>query len=172
LATIPAVIIGFTLKDTIEGLFSSILTVGIAWIITGFVLIATKFVKHSDIKEVGWFRSILIGCAQAAAIIPGISRSGSTIATGLFLKLDKVEAAKFAFLMSIPAIAGGAILDIKDLTSFPKDSILALVLGVISAAVVGYLCIKWMLRIISRGALWGFGVYCLVAGIITILLSI
>lgn len=171
LATIPAIIVGFTLKDIIEGFFSSVITVGIAWIITGIVLILTKLVKISDLEDVGFRKSIIIGCAQAVAIIPGISRSGSTIAAGLFLKLKKAEAAKFAFLMSIPAIAGGAVLDIKDLTSFPNDSVVALIVGVATAAIVGYLCIKWLLRIISRGHLWYFGVYCLIAGLITILIK-
>lgn len=168
LATVPAVIVGFTLKDWLEGLFSSVLTVGVAWLITGTFLIMTKMIRISDQKDVGWLRSFLIGCAQAAAIIPGISRSGSTIASGLYLKLDKGMAAKFAFLMAIPAIGGGAILDAKDLAAFPKESILALIIGVVSAAVVGYICIKWLLRIISRGQLWWFGVYCLAAGLLTL----
>lgn len=169
LATIPAVIVGFTLKDQIEGLFSSVITVGFAWLITGTVLILTRFVKISDRKDVGWFRSLIIGCAQAVAIIPGISRSGSTIATGLFLKLDKVEAARFAFLMSIPAIAGGALLDAKELASFPAELVTSLIVGFIAAAIVGYLCIKWLLHIISRGHLWWFGVYCLIIGIVTLM---
>ena len=172
LATIPAVIVGFTLKDWFEGLFASLLTVGVAWIITGSILLLTKFVKKSDNREVSWFKSLLIGCAQAVAIIPGISRSGSTIAAGLFLKVDKREAAKFAFLMSVPAILGGAVLDVKDLAGFPTESVLALVVGVISAALVGYLCIKWLLNIISKGRLWWFGVYCLLAGVLTLILVI
>jgi undecaprenyl-diphosphatase len=171
LATVPAVIVGFTLKDWFEGLYSSVITVGVAWIITGILLILTRTVKMSDRKDVGWLRSFIIGCAQAVAIIPGISRSGSTIAAGLFLKIDRAYAAKFAFLMSIPAIAGGAVLDAKDLAGFPKDSIIALVVGVVAAALVGYICIKWLLRIISRGHLWWFGVYCLCAGVLTLVLT-
>lgn len=172
LATIPAVIIGFTFKDWIEGLFSSVFTVGIAWIVTGIVLIITRFVKISNRSDVGWFRSVIIGCAQAVAIIPGISRSGSTIATGLFLKLDRVAAARFAFLMSIPAIAGGAVLDAKDIVGFPKDLVVPLLTGVLCAALVGYLCIKWLIGIISKGHFWWFGVYCLLAGALALGISL
>lgn len=168
LATIPAVIVGFSLKSLIEDLFSSVLTVGIAWLVTGTVLVLTRFVKTPDRSDVGWFRSLIIGCAQAVAIIPGISRSGSTIAAGLFLKIDKTMAAKFAFLMSIPAIAGGAVLDAKDLAGFPDGSTVALIVGVLFAAIVGYLCIKWLLRIIRGGQLWWFGVYCLIAGLVVV----
>jgi len=172
LATIPAVIIGFTLKDWLEGLFSSVLTVGIAWLFTGTFLLLTRWIRISDKQDVGWPKSFLIGCAQALAIIPGISRSGSTIATGLFLKLDKKLAARFAFLMSIPAIAGGALLDAKELVGFPKELVLPLIGGMVAAAIVGYICIKWLLRLIQRGRLWYFGIYCLLAGIVTLIVTL
>ena len=184
-ATIPAVIVGFTLKDWFAGLFTSVITVAIAWLVTGVVLILTKFVgsegspspslsprgRGENSENVGWIRSILIGSAQAVAIIPGISRSGSTIAAGLFLRLEKTAAAKFAFLMSIPAIAGGAILEAKDAAAFPSELILPLIAGFVAAVVTGYICIKWLLRIIKGGRLYLFGIYCLIAGIVTLIVT-
>lgn len=168
LASIPAVIVGFTLKHQIEGLFSSVLTVGVAWLITGTVLLLTRLVKVSDLKETGWLRSLLIGCAQAIAIIPGISRSGSTMSAGLFLRLEKGEAARFSFLMSVPVIAGSALLDAKELAGFPAESQFAMLAGVVAAAIVGIICIKWLLKLIVRGHFWWFGIYCLLAGLVTL----
>lgn len=169
-ATIPAVIIGLTLKDFIEGLFTSIATVGVAWIVTAVVLLLTKHVKTSEQLDVGYKKSFIIGCAQAIAIIPGISRSGSTIAAGLFSRLNHTAAAKFAFLMSIPAIAGAATLDAKNLNGLSADLLWPLLVGFVFSMITGYICIKWLLSIIKHGKLWYFGIYCLLAGILTLVL--
>jgi len=189
-ATIPAAVIGLSFKSVIETMFSSVLVVGIAWLVTGTFLWSTKYLSapviaseakqssecagllrsaRSD-NEYGnsWLKSLLIGFAQAFAMIPGISRSGSTIVAGLFLKLDKATAAKFAFLIAIPAIGGGALLDAKDLANFPAEGLPQLIIGTIVSFIVGYLSIKWLLKIIQNGKLWWFGIYCWVAGVVTL----
>lgn len=173
-ATIPAVIIGFSFNDFIEGLFTSVKFVGFSWLFTGTFLWCTRYMKEEDGADdipshVSWIRSLLIGCCQALAIVPGISRSGSTIAGGMFLKVPRSVAAKFAFLMAIPAIGGGAILDVKDLVNFPRAEMPQLIIGTLVSFIVGYLSIKWLLRVIQRGKFWYFGVYCWVAGTATLL---
>lgn len=179
LATIPAVVVGFSIKDIIEMMFSSVTVVGIAWLVTGTFLWGTRYVNVRVIaspegakqspEPISWLKSLLIGCAQAVAIIPGISRSGSTMSAGIFLGLNGEAAAKFSFLMAIPAIAGGAILDAKDIMAFPKEGIPQLIIGTIVSFVVAYLSIKWLLAIISRGKFYWFGVYCWVAGVLTLI---
>ncbi len=178
LATIPAVIVGFSIKDLIEMTFSSVTIVGIAWLVTGTFLWFTRYAKNPPLPlgerdgvrgQISWLKSLLIGCAQAVAIIPGISRSGSTMSAGLFLGLSGETAAKFSFLMAIPAIAGGAILDVKDIMAFPKEGLPQLIIGTIVSFVVAYLSIKWLLAIISRGKFYWFGVYCWVVGILTLI---
>lgn len=171
-ATIPAVIVGVLFKDWFESLFASVLTVGIAWLFTGLILVLTKIKKSFPNENVGWVKSFFIGCAQAIAIIPGVSRSGSTIAVGMFFGIKKDKAARFAFLMSIPAIGGGAILGVKDITVFPYELLLPIIFGMIAAALTGYFCIKWLLWIIKKGDLWFFGVYCLLAGLLAIIFSL
>jgi undecaprenyl-diphosphatase len=176
--TIPAVIVGFTVKDAIDAMFSSVIVVGIAWIFTGTFLWLTKYIvtiplpqggrdgeRGDNVSQTPLIKSLLIGCAQAVAIIPGISRSGSTIAAGIFLKMDKGAAARFAFLLAIPAIAGGALLKAKDLQNFPADGLPQLIIGTLVSFIVGYLSIKWLLALIQKGRLWWFGVYCWIAGI-------
>ncbi len=175
IATIPAVLVGFSVKDMIEGIFHSAKVVGFAWLFTGTVLWLTKYAKEDaafaasdNLGRIGTLRSFLIGCAQAVAILPGISRSGSTIAAGLFLKLDRSSAARFAFLMAIPAIAGGAVLDIKDIAAFPREGLPQLIAGTLTSFIVAYFSIKWLLSIIKNGKLWWFGIYCWCAGAITL----
>ena len=191
LATIPAVIVGFSIKDIIEMMFSSVTVVGIGWIVTGTFLWGTRYIKippvpplenggvqkspplekggEGGFAAISWLKSLLIGCAQAVAIIPGISRSGSTMSAGFFLGLNGEAAAKFSFLMAIPAIAGGAILDIKDIIAFPKEGLPQLIIGTIVSFIVAYLSIKWLLAIISRGKFYWFGVYCWVVGALTLI---
>jgi undecaprenyl-diphosphatase len=180
LATLPAVIVGFGIKDMIEAMFSSVTVVGIAWLVTGTFLWGTKYIKippapplekggEGGFAVVSWRRSVLIGCAQAIAIIPGISRSGSTMTAGIFLGLSGEAAAKFSFLMAVPAIAGGAVLDIKDIMAFPKEGLPQLIIGTVVSFIVAYLSIKWLLAIISRGKFHWFGVYCWVIGILTLI---
>lgn len=173
LGTIPAVIIGFSLKDFFENLFTTTLPVGFALLATGVVLFATRFVKRNEIKLQGmrWWHALLIGLAQAVAIIPGISRSGSTIATGLFTGLDHQLAAKFSFLLSVIAIGGAGILEWENLRFISHENILSIVLGTFFAFVVGYICVKWMLAILRGNRFSLFALYCWIVGALTIFAS-
>jgi len=160
-ATIPAVIIGFTLKDPIEGLFSNILLVFFTLIVTAILMLTARFLKFRN-NDFSYGRSFLIGIAQAFAILPGISRSGSTIFMGMSLGIDREKVARFSFIMSVPAIFGATVLKLNDLIETPPASsdILNLIIGTIVAFVSGYFAIIWLLDIVKRGKLQIFGYYC------------
>lgn len=172
-ATIPAVIVGFSLKNFIEGLSSSVTVVGCLWLFAGTYLWCTRYIKEvpseNKIEEqVSFPKAFLIGCAQALAIFHGVSRSGSTISLGMFLKVNRTLAAKFAFLMSIPSIAGAAVLESKHIHNFPKEGIPQIIIGTVVSFVVAYFTIGWLLRLIQRGHFWWFGIYCWLAGAATL----
>ncbi len=172
-ATIPAVIIGLFFKDAIEHAFTSILLVYSMLMVTGLLMFLTRFLKERN-TPLGYTNSFIIGIAQAFAILPGISRSGSTIFTGLAFGIDRVKAAKFSFIMSIPAILGAAVLQLKDLAAAPPtfhESMIYLVGGIMSA-LTGYLAIVWLIKIVRRGKLEWFGYYCFTVGLIGLLWSL
>jgi undecaprenyl-diphosphatase len=161
IGTIPAAVIGLIFKDQIESIFSNVLLVIIMLFITGTFMILSRFLKQSD-GDVSYLRSFLIGCAQAMAILPGISRSGSTIVTGMALGVNRSEAARFSFILSIPAILGAAVLKIKDLLEshiLPAEWFY-LILGAAVSFASGYLAILWLLDIVRKGKLEWFGYYC------------
>lgn len=173
LATIPAVIIGFTLKDQIEGLFETPLLVGCCWICTaGLLLVTTRFRSKEDPPDSipSWKIALLIGCFQAVAILPGISRSGSTIVAGLILGLSREVSARFSFFMAIPVIGGASLLLFKDLLEEGADrsEIPLLVIGGIVSFVVGIFALKWLLNWLKKGRLHWFAYYCALVGVATI----
>jgi len=159
--TFPAALIGLVFKDQIEDLFSSFLLVLVMLFITGTIMISSRYI-HNDYKEMNIFKSILIGLAQAFAILPGISRSGSTIVTGMMLGIDRSRAAEFSFLLSIPVILGATILKINDLlgSQITSHEIIMLSFGTFSAFISGYFAIILLLDIVKRGKLEWFGLYC------------
>ena len=164
LGTAPAIIVGLSLKDQIALMFDNAHSVALALIVTGIVLISSKWFlnKKSDLTLVKGF---IVGLAQALAIIPGISRSGATICTGLMMGLSAEEAARFSFLLAIPAIAGAGILTAMDIekTSLGMD---VMVVGLLSSFLVGWAALKWLLNLLKTGKFHWFGVYCLLLGII------
>jgi undecaprenyl-diphosphatase len=162
LATIPAVAAALAFKEPLEGLFSNTVAAGAMLIVTGFILFFTRFskVRHEGLAGMNFMRAMLIGCAQAVAIIPGISRSGSTISAALYAGIERPLAARFSFLLSIPAIGGAFALEFKELVTIPSDMLVAVVAGTAVAAVVGFVCIKWLLSIIRRGSFYAFAYYC------------
>jgi len=170
LGTIPAVVIGFSFKDFFESLFTTLLPVGIALIVTGFILFATRLVKKNEIKlqQMKWWHAVVVGLAQALAIIPGISRSGSTISMGLFTGLDRQLAAKFSFLLSVIAIGGAGVLEWKNLQYISQENIPAIILGTFASFIVGYLCVRWMLAIMRNARFSWFAVYCWIVGLLVI----
>ena len=172
IGTIPAGIMGILLKSEFEALFNSTVYVGIFLLVTGFLLWGAERVKpgEKDVEDITFKNALVIGIAQGIAIAPGISRSGATIAAGLFSGLNRELAARFSFLLSIPAILGAALVQMKDITSFDTSAIV-LIIGFTSAAIFGYLAIKLLLKIIKERSLMIFAYYCWIIGIITIIIS-
>lgn len=174
LSMIPTVIFGLLLKKTIEAAYTGMLIPGIGLLITGAILLYTMKVKEGEKKErdMTAMDALMIGIAQGIATLPGISRSGLTIVTGRTRGLSSELAVKFSFIMSIPAILGAAVLQIKDgAAESLSGGILGLYfLGTVVAAVSGFACIKWLLNIIKKGKLYYFAYYCLAMGLLAILL--
>jgi len=167
LGTIPAAIFGILFKDLIEAAFASPRWTSGEFIITGLTLIATIWAKDRG-KSLNAWNTLIIGAAQAVAIMPAISRSGSTISAGMFSGINKEKAAEFSFLLSIPAIAGATVLQIPDFMKLlPHLSIVFIYLiGTAVSGLVGYLSIAFLLSIIKKGKFFYFGIYCIVIGIL------
>lgn len=187
---IPIMIVGIFFKDSVEALFGkNLLTVGIALCATALLLTFAYYFRRTTadspaIRQGGYkphditfLDAFIIGIAQAIAVIPGLSRSGSTIATGLMLGDKREQIAKFSFFMVIIPILGEALLDIKDMVNGSGDTtaesigIVPLLTGFIAAFVVGCLACKWMLNIVKKGKLVWFAVYCLIAGLLCIIFN-
>ena len=169
IAIIPAGLVGFLLSDQIEFLFSGNMTlVGIMLIITGLLLLLTKIIKSKNFKLTK-NHALIIGISQAFAVIPGISRSGATICTSIFLGNNKNEAAKFSFLIVIPVIFGAILKDILSGDILGNDiKISVLFLGFLSSFITGILACKLMLKIVANNNLIYFSFYCFILGIISI----
>jgi undecaprenyl-diphosphatase len=173
---IPIGIVGLFFKDKVEAIFGSgLLIVGLMLLLTAALLIFSYYAKPRVKENISWKDALIIGIAQACAVMPGLSRSGSTIATGLMLGNKKESMAQFSFLMVIPPILGEALLDVlkmvKGEEAFGNIEALPLVVGFIAAFVSGCLACKWMINIVKKGKLVWFGVYCIVAGLVAIALS-
>jgi undecaprenyl-diphosphatase len=170
--TIPAALMGFFLKDQFESLFNSVPAVGFFLLITGVLLWGAERVKRGEkeVKDVSFKNALVIGIFQGLAIAPGISRSGATISAGLFSGLEREFAAKFSFLLSIPAIVGATAFQANDIASFDFSVVVSLA-GFISAVIFGYLAIKLLLKIIKERSLMIFAYYCWIVGALTLILS-
>ncbi|MCK9151140.1 undecaprenyl-diphosphate phosphatase [Methanobacterium alcaliphilum] len=177
LGTIPAGLAGVLLKDFFESLFSNVIAVGFFLIVTGFLLwgsemASQKIADKKSMSNMSLKNALTMGVAQAAAIAPGISRSGATISTGLFLGLERELAARFSFLLSIPAIIGAALVQSKDITSILDISTVSAFAGFLAAIISGYLAIKIMLKLIKERDLMVFAYYCWIIGPLAIILSL
>ena len=161
--TIPAILFGLLLKDYISLIFDNIRFVSISLVFTGIMLVASKFIIKRNVK-LTVFIAIIIGMAQAVAIIPGISRSGATICMGILMGLSASEAARFSFLLSIPVIIGAALLTAMNIETIPFGLDIIL-LGIVSSYLVGWVSLKWLLNILNSGKLYWFGIYCLIIGL-------
>ncbi|MBQ9555865.1 MAG: undecaprenyl-diphosphate phosphatase [Muribaculaceae bacterium] len=173
---IPIGIVGVFFKDKVEEIFGSgLLIVGCMLLLTAALLIFSYYAKPRPKEKISWKDALVIGIAQACAVMPGLSRSGSTIATGLMLGNKKESLAQFSFLMVIPPILGEALLDVlkavKGEEAFGGIDALPLVVGFVAAFIAGCLACKWMINIVKRGKLVWFGVYCAIVGVVTILVS-
>ncbi|MBE9467160.1 MAG: undecaprenyl-diphosphate phosphatase [Bacteroidetes bacterium] len=167
---VPVAIVGLFFKDFVESLFqSNVVFVGIMLLITAIILTLSFFAKSKN-KEISFFDAFVIGIAQAVAVLPGISRSGSTIAIGLLLGNKKAKIAEFSFLMVIIPILGENFLDLikGDFVSNTTVGALPLVVGFIAAFVSGLFACKWMVEIVKKGKLIYFALYCLIIGLLAI----
>jgi len=169
IGSIPIVLIGYFLHDFVESLFTNLFAVGVALFITGIFLFLTKYTDSN--RDLEKNDSLLIGLAQAAALIPGISRSGATISTGLFKGIDKELIFKFSFLLSIPAVLGANIFELNNaiLNGITLD--IQMVIGTVIAAIIGYLSLKFLFNTLQKGKFYLFCYYCWVIGIASIIFS-
>ena len=167
IATLPAVFSGLLLKDYFLKIFDNVHLVGFALCSTGFILILSKRFKNNQ-KAITFSSSIAVGIAQAIAIIPGISRSGSTISMCMYLGIPPKEAARFSFLLSIPVILGASILGFLEVESNNTFNCLTLTVAITTSFVTGVLSLKILLKILESGRFYFFGFYCLIAGVSTI----
>ena len=179
ISMIPVAIVGFFFKDKVEAIFGSgLLVVGCCLLVTAALLAFSHFAKPRQRENISPFHAFVIGIAQALAVLPGLSRSGSTIATGLLLGNKKEKLAQFSFLMVIPPILGEALLDVKDMVTDGAEAALGgnislgvLAVGFIAAFLAGCAACKWMINIVRRGKLIWFAIYCAIIGLTTILFS-
>jgi len=193
LSCIPVAVVGLFFKDTVASLFEgNLLVVGICLLVTACLLSFAYFYRTGPLEEslkttgketyqprdITWTDAFVIGCAQAVAVLPGLSRSGSTIATGILLGDKRQEVARFSFFMVIIPILGEGLLDIKKMFEPAQDvvasagaqmSLLSVLVGFVAAFVVGCLACRWMLDIVKKGKLVWFAVYCALAGVLCIL---
>ena len=177
LATIPAVVFGLLLKDRVEDAFSAPAVVASLLFVTAAILFAAeRFGKRlRDLRQFDAGDALTIGFAQALALFPGVSRSGATIGAGMLRHLDRPAAARFSFLMSIPALLGAGVVALVDLfqnAALLSSLALPLAAGFLAAAVSGYLCIRWLLGYLQRRSLVVFAAYCLVFGAACLVLAL
>lgn len=177
ISMIPIGIVGVFFKDEVEAIFSSgLLVVGCCLLLTAVLLTFSYYYKPRQKAEISKKDAFIIGLAQACAVLPGLSRSGSTIATGLLLGDDKAKLAQFSFLMVIPPILGEALLDgmklMKGEAIAGDIPALSLIVGFVAAFVSGCLACKWMINIVKKGKLVYFGIYCAIAGALTLILNL
>lgn len=172
-ATIPAVIAGLFLNDLFDSVTASGATVGIGLLVTGAVLLVTTRMKPGkrSLENLKWHDALISGIAQAVAIVPGISRSGMTITANLSLKMKRELAVKFAFLMSIPVILGGFVLETYQLVTEGSAGIewMPVAIGMIAAGVSGYFAIKFFIRTVMKGNLKWFAFYAFAIGILVLI---
>lgn len=173
ISMIPIGIVGVFFKDTVESIFGSgLLIVGCMLLVTAALLAFSYYAKPRQKESISMKDAFIIGLSQACAVLPGVSRSGTTIATGLLLGNNKAKLAQFSFLMVIPPILGEALLDVLKLVKGEDIAgdipTLSLVVGFVAAFLSGCLACKWMINIVKKGKLIYFAIYCAIAGLVTI----
>jgi len=173
---LPIAVVGLFFKDTVEQIFGSgLLIVGCMLLLTAALLAFSYYAKPRQKKEISLRDAFIIGLAQACAVMPGLSRSGTTIAIGLLLGNDKTQLAQFSFLMVIPPILGEALLDVikamKGEAIAGDIPMLSLMVGFVAAFVSGCMACRWMISAVKRGKLIWFALYCAIVGVLTIVLG-
>ena len=168
IASIPIALVGFFLNDFIKSIFNNLSTVGFSLLLTAVLLFASKYPKAKN-QKLKLCNTFVVGLAQALAILPGVSRSGSTISVGLMTGMKKREIATFSFLLFIPAILGATLLEIKNVSEITNVS--ALIVGTIVAIIAGVLSLRLLLKIIDKNKFSYFGWYCLALGLVVLIIS-
>jgi len=179
IGTIPAVIIGIACKKYVEALFSPdrLYLIGIALIINGFILLIGEHsawgISQIPLERIGVKKSLIIGIIQTIAFIPGISRSGSTISGGLICGLGKKQAVIFSFFLAILAILGASVVELKDFSKFTASvQPIPILIGGIAAFLVSIVAINILIRVVIKGKLYYFSIYCFVVGAIVLIAQI
>ena len=170
---VPVIIVGFFFKDDIESFFNGdIRFVGFMLLITAALLFLSTIVKARK-RKITYLDAFIIGIAQAFAVLPGISRSGATISTGILIGNSRDGLARFSFLMVLVPVIGANFVELVSGDFYGDNSIgpLVLVAGFLSAFITGYLACKWMIGIVKRGKLYWFGIYCLLLGLLTLIFA-
>lgn len=170
---IPVAIAGLFLTDIVNKYFTGdMIALGVQFIITAGILILPSFIKPKE-KPISYFDSFIIGIAQAIAVLPAISRSGATIATGLMLGNKKSDIAKFSFLMVLVPIVGANFVEMRSGDfSTEGTSFIVIMIGFLTAFISGYFACKWMINLVKKGNLIWFAIYCVLVGIFSILLGL
>ncbi len=174
IGTIPAGLAGVLFNKQFEALFNNYAAVGFFLLITGVLLVSAEKIKgggDKKVKNITFKNALVIGVFQAFAIAPGISRSGATISAGLFSGLERELAARYSFLLAIPAIAGAALVQVKDIGAGFEANTTALIAGFLAAVIVGFLAIKLLLKIIRERTLMVFAYYCWIVGAAALIIS-
>ncbi|HAL32095.1 MAG TPA: undecaprenyl-diphosphate phosphatase [Lachnospiraceae bacterium] len=172
-STIPTAILGYVGRSFVEYASTTLLIPGIGLLITSFLLFICDRIGdgRKGIKKITYLNAFEIGMVQGVATMPGISRSGATIAACLMLGVKKETAVKYSFIMSIPAVLGAVVLEMKDAfgTKIPAGTLVSYIIGMVVAAIVGYFAIRFMIGVVRRKKYIYFSIYCLVVGIIAII---
>lgn len=160
---IPTGIMAVCFKHLFEAAFANLIFVAAAWFVMGLLLILSeRFQKgQKDLSVIHYGDAFWIGLAQGIALLPGISRSGSTILAGMFLGIKKEDAAKFSFLIAIPAVAGAIVMELKEGIQYFSANAAIVLTGFAAAAITGYLVIRWLMKLIRQGRFFLFGYYCI-----------
>lgn len=171
LGSVPAAVIGIKFENDVAAAFTDPKLVAVMLVLTGLILFLTRLAAQANGRRMGIFSALIIGVSQAAAIIPGISRSGSTISTGMYLKISPLQAARFSFLLSIPVIAGATLLKAKEIIEhgITIEYLVPVLVGTVISFGSGYVAIKFLLRIVEQGRFSVFAYYCLFVGTIGII---
>ncbi len=173
ISTIPAVILGGLFTKQFQILFGSVVAVGVFLIFNGIVLYATDYAKPGEkrVKGLTFKNALVIGLFESLALFPGISRSGMSISSGLFLGLERECAARYAFLIAFPVIAAAVIFEYKDISALAQINTVSIVAAYLAVVIVGYLSIGLLIRIIKSSSLRMFAYYCWIVGALTLILS-
>ena len=172
-ATLPTVIAGLLFKDTVQAAFYSARATGFFLLVTALLLYIAEYQgkRNRDPNNFTKFDAIWIGCFQVMALLPGVSRSGATIAGGMVRHLDRPTAARFSFLISIPVMIGAGVLAINDLAALQatENLLMPLLVGFLCAFISGYIAIRWLISYLNQHTLYIFATYCLLVGSLSIL---